>query len=250
MASNGSERARNSLAFLRRKITTGEWAVGDQIPIEAELAEMMQVGRSTVREAVRSLANLGMLETLPGRGTFVRSSTPSSALLNEFLNAFTLEEILSYRRALEIEAAQQAALHATDEDIAALEAALEEERGCNLCPIATAASNSPGFESKFHLLLFDAAKNRLLASLYAGINEQLRSPQHRGRLANITTSQQLETCHGKLLQAIRGRDFIDAVHAMAAHVDQDVVIVTDDQQVVSAISASEEQRQRIDDLQK
>src|SRR5690606_4825801 len=93
VTSSGTERARRTLAYLRRKITTGEWAVGTRIPIEPELAETLGVGRSTIREAVRSLASIGMLETLPGRGTFVRSSTPTSAVLAEFLTAYTLEEL-------------------------------------------------------------------------------------------------------------------------------------------------------------
>ena len=176
--SSGSTRARAALAYLRGRITTGEWAVGDRIPVEAELAEQMGVGRSTVREAVRSLASLGMLETNPGRGTFVRSASPTSALLNDFLSDFSLEEILSYRRALEIEAAQQAAHHRTDEDLAALEIAAEEELGCSRCPVLNTGSENDvtAFDSRFHQLLFVAAKNRLLASLYAGINDQLRTP--------------------------------------------------------------------------
>lgn len=246
--STGSERARTTLSYLRRKITTGQWPVGERIPIEPDLAEQIGVGRSTVREAVRSLANMGMLETLPGRGTFVRSATPTSSLLNEFLNAFTLEEILSYRRALEIEAAQQASIHRTDEDIAAMRVALEEEHGCSLCPIATAGEANFGFESKFHRLIFDAAKNRLLAALYAGINQQLRSPQHRGRLANLASASEMEQWHSRVLDAIESGDFIDAVHAMAAHVDHDVVMVTEDQEVVHTLARSEEQQQRIIDV--
>jgi DNA-binding FadR family transcriptional regulator len=228
-STTGSERARATLAYLRRKITTGEWPVGSRIPIEPELSEQTGVGRSTVREAVRSLASMGMLETLPGRGTFVRSSAPTSTLLNEFLNDFTLEEILSYRRALEIEAAQQAALHRTDEDVAALEQAAAEEVGCTRCPV------------------FDSAKNRLLASLYAGINDQLRTPEHRGRLANVATGTEMERDHARVLDAIRRRDFIDAVHAMVDHVDHDVVIVNDQHEVVPPLVRTPAQQQRIDD---
>ncbi|MBT1018580.1 GntR family transcriptional regulator [Canibacter sp. lx-72] len=250
MQINGTERARATLSYLRRKITTGEWPIGERIPIEPELAQQMSVGRSTVREAVRSLANMGMLETLPGRGTFVRSATPTSALLNEFLNAFTLEEVLSYRRALEIEAAQQATIHRTAEDIIALKQAAAREQGCSMCPIATAGSSNPAFESQFHLLMFDAAKNRLLAALYAGINEQLRSPQHRGKLANITSAADMEHYHQKLITAIEKQDFIDAVHAMAAHVDHDIVIVTPEQQVVPALARTKSQQDRIKDLER
>lgn len=241
----GSERARSTLAFLRRNITTGVWPVGSRIPIEPELAEQIGVGRSTVREAVRSLASLGMLETLPGRGTFVRSSSPTSTLLNEFLSDFTLEEILSYRRALEVEAAQQAALHRSDEDILALEQAAADEIGCSRCPVLTFGSESSAFDSRFHQLLFDSAKNRLLASLYAGINEQLRTPAHRGRLANVATATEMERDHARVLDAIKRRDFIDAVHSMVDHVDHDVVIVTAQHEVVPALARTPEQQERI-----
>lgn len=245
----GSERARTTLAYLRRKITTGEWAVGERIPIEPELADQTGVGRSTVREAVRSLASIGMLETLPGRGTFVRSSTPTSTLLNEFLNDFTLEEILSYRRALEVEAAQQAALHRTDEDIAALEQAASSERGCTRCPVlGLSAGEDTAFSSRFHRLVLDAAKNRLLASLYSGINDQLRSPTHRGRLANVATGAEMERDHALVLDAIKRGDFIDAVHAMVNHVDHDVVIVTEQHEVVPPLARTPEQEQRIADM--
>ncbi|MGJ0204057.1 GntR family transcriptional regulator [Leucobacter sp. gxy201] len=248
-STTGSDRARSTLAYLRRKITTGEWEVGSRIPIEPELAEQTGVGRSTVREAVRSLASMGMLETLPGRGTFVRSASPTSSLLNEFLNDFTLEEILSYRRALEIEAAQQAAIHRTDEDLAALELAAEEEIGCTRCPVLGLAegSDNNAFDSKFHRLVFDSAKNRLLASLYAGINDKLRTPEHRGRLANVATGAEMERDHARVLDAIRRRDFIDTVHAMVDHVDHDVVIVNDHYEVVPPLTRTPEQQQRISD---
>lgn len=244
----GSERARATLAYLRRQIATGEWPVGSRIPIEPELAEATGVGRSTVREAVRSLASMGMLETLPGRGTYVRSTTPTSTLLNEFLSDFTLEEILSYRRALEIEAAQQAAMHRTPDDLLALEQASEEEAGCTRCPVLglTDGADTNAFDSKYHRLIFDSAKNRLLASLYAGINDQLRMPKHRGRLANVAAGTEMERDHARILNAIRNSDFIDAVHAMANHVDHDVVIVNDQHEIVPPLARTPEQQERIE----
>src|SRR5699024_294874 len=135
--------------YLRRQITTGAWVVGARIPIEPELAETLGVGRSTIREAVRSLASIGMLEALPGRGTFVRSSTPSSSVLSEFLTAYTLEELLSYRRALEVEAAQQAALHRTPEDVAALEAAVAQPVERAHCPAHGSSEASTDLAARF-----------------------------------------------------------------------------------------------------
>ena len=107
-------------------------------------------------------------------------------------------------------------------------------------------SEASAFDSPFHRLIFDAAKNRLLAALYAGTNDQLRTPAHRGRLANVATASEMERDHARILDAIRRRDFIDTVHAMADHVDHDVVIITDRHTVVPALERTPEQQERID----
>lgn len=244
--SSGTERARTTLAYLRRQITTGEWAVGSRIPIEPELAETLAVGRSTIREAVRSLASIGMLETLPGRGTFVRSSTPTSTVLLEFLSAYTLEELLSYQRALEIEAAQQAALHRSDEDIAALEAAVAVRVSLAHCPAHGDAEATDELASRFHYLLFDAAKNRLLASLYAGIVEKLNEPENRARLTHAGDSASMQREHERIVEAVRRADFIDAVHAMADHMDNDLVIVTPGDEIIPPLRRSADDQERIE----
>lgn len=246
----GTERARNTLDYLRRQITTGEWPVGGRIPIEPELAAQLGVGRSTIREAVRSLATMGMLETLPGRGTFVRSSTPSSALLTEFLGAYTLEELLSYRRALDIEAAQQAALHRTQADIDALEAAVSTELQRRHCTVFVTDASADELAGRFHYLMFDAAKNRLLASLYAGITDRLNAPEHRDRLQHGSDASTMQSEHVRILDAIKRGDFIDAVHAMADHVDHDLVVLTTDDQIVPPLRRSKSAQARIDEARR
>lgn len=243
----GTERARRTLDYLRRQITTGAWPVGGRIPIEPELAGLLSVGRSTIREAVRSLAAMGMLEALPGRGTFVRSSTPSSSLLTEFLGAYTLEELLSYRRALDIEAAQQAALHRTQEDIDALEAAVSTALERRHCTAAAHPVSTDELAGRFHYLMFDAAKNRLLASLYAGITDRLNAPEHRERLTHGSNANAMQGEHLRILDAIKRGDFIDAVHAMADHVDHDLVVITTDDELIPPLRRSKSAQARIDE---
>src|SRR5699024_7986088 len=243
---SGTERARNTLAYLRRQITTGEWKVGSRIPIEPELTELLGVGRSTVREAVRSLASMGMLETLPGRGTFVRSSAPTSSILAEFLSAYTLEELLSYRRALEIEAAQQAALHRSEEDIAALEAAIGTQLESAHCPAHSSTPSSEELAARFHQLLFDAAKNRLLASLYAGINERLLEPENQGRLKHGADAVTMQEQHELIADAVRRGDSINAVHPIADNRDNELVIKTHDQEISPPDRRPEFDQERID----
>lgn len=246
VAQSGTERARNTLAYLRRQITTGTWPVDSRIPIEPELAASLGVGRSTIREAVRSLASMGMLETLPGRGTFVRSNTPSSALLMDFLADYTLEELLSYRRALDVEAAQQAAHHRNEGDIAALDEAVARALERRHCPAFATEESDAELAGRFHYLVFDAAKNRLLASLYAGITDRLNAPEHLDRLTHAADAATMQAEHERILEAIRRGDFIDAAHAMADHVDNDLVIITPDEEIIPPLPRSRRQQKRID----
>ena len=116
----GSSRALTTVTWLRERVTSGEWPLNSKIPTEPQLGEMLQVGRSTIREAVRTLANQGILETAPGRGTFVRARETVTPTLAQYLLARPLSELLELRRALEAEAAALAALNRTDDDIARL----------------------------------------------------------------------------------------------------------------------------------
>ena len=218
----GSEMARRTLAFLRRSIASGAWPINTRIPKEPELMELLGVGKSTVREAVRSLASLGMLETLPGRGTFVRSRTPVSSVITEYVSDYGVEEILVYRRALEIEAAQQAALNRTEEQLAAMRAALErspesEPEGPHL---PGERAQTPG---SFHHLILEAGGNRLMAGLYAGVMAALRRPSAQVSLVNGAAPELRERDHLAILRAIEEQDVTAAAHAMALHVDRDLV---------------------------
>lgn len=215
----GSEMARNTLAFLRRNIASGEWPINSRIPKEPELMELLGVGKSTIREAVRSLASLGMLETLPGRGTFVRSRTPVSSVITEYVSDYEVEEILVYRRALEIEAAQQAAVNRTDEQLAAMRAALDRSPGSEP-EGAHQHAQTPG---SFHHLIFEASGNRLMPGLYAGVMAALRRPSSQVHLVNGASPELREDDHLAILRAIENHDITGAAHAMALHVDRDLV---------------------------
>jgi LacI family transcriptional regulator len=65
--------------FIRGRVGTGEWGLGAKIPSERELAERLDVSRTTVRNAVQALTALGLFERKIGQGTFVRALPPSEA---------------------------------------------------------------------------------------------------------------------------------------------------------------------------
>jgi DNA-binding FadR family transcriptional regulator len=111
------------VAQLRSQLADGEWAVGDRIPTEHELAQQLGVGRNTVREAVRVLVHSGLLESRQGNGTFVRSAADPAAALNGVRHAGA-RDVLELRVALEAEAARLAAVRRDTHDLLRLRAAL------------------------------------------------------------------------------------------------------------------------------
>ncbi|WP_427870219.1 FadR/GntR family transcriptional regulator [Leucobacter luti] len=225
---SGSQKARDTLAYLRSRISSGEWPVGSPIPKEPELMELIGVGKSTVREAVRSLATLGMLKTVPGVGTFVQSRTPVSSILTAFLADQDLEEVLVYRRSLEIEAAQTAAVKRSDEQLAALrasyEASIDGSGTGDACPERCDDTTRPG---SFHRLIVEASGSRLLLDLYTGVMAVLRDASLAGKVFLGTSRETMNHDHAALLAAIAGRDVRDAAHTMALHADRDLGLHAD-----------------------
>ncbi|HKS49845.1 MAG TPA: GntR family transcriptional regulator, partial [Amycolatopsis sp.] len=99
---------------LHDQITSGTWPVGSRIPAETELAEMLGVGRSTVREAIRALVHIGLLEARQGTGTFVR--TLSTEGWESLVRKAAVLEVYEVRGGLEFQAARLAAARRTDKD--------------------------------------------------------------------------------------------------------------------------------------
>lgn len=217
-ASSGSEKARFTLTFLRSKISNGEWPEGSLIPKETELMEMMGVGKSTVREAVRSLATLGMLEPVPGVGTFVRALSPVNTLFVEFLADHDTEEVLIYRRSLEIEAAQRAAVHRSPEQLAALKASVDAGRD----PHSPEQCNHITRSESFHRLIVEASGSKLLLELYTGVMASLWQAAQSGIVFVGITVETMHHDHSAVLNAIARRNVRAAGEAMALHVDRDL----------------------------
>lgn len=221
----GSQKARATLDYLRGKISANEWKVGELIPKEPELMELIGVGKSTVREAVRSLAAFGMLETVPGVGTFVRARTPVSTILTEFLADHALEEVLVYRRSLENEAAQHAAVHRTEVQLSELREA--HARSIAAGPEAADTCEHSTAPGSFHLLVVEASGSKLLKDLYLGVMSILERAAAEGKVILGANLETVHRDHAAVLEAIADRDVRHAAHSMALHVDRDLGLRTD-----------------------
>jgi DNA-binding FadR family transcriptional regulator len=111
--------ADTAIQNIRAEIGANRWQVGERVPNEATLAEMLGVSRGTVREAVRVLVSQGVLETRQGSGTYVRSVIDAEDSLLR-IRRTGLRDQVETRCALEVEAARLAATRHTPEVISEL----------------------------------------------------------------------------------------------------------------------------------
>ncbi|MFG3254089.1 FadR/GntR family transcriptional regulator [Streptomyces sp. NPDC048172] len=161
---------------LRAQLTAGEWPVGERIPTEHALAEQLQVGRNTVREAVRVLVHSGMLRSRQGEGTFVVSHTDPGEVMRGVRLA-DVRDVLELRIALEAEGARLAALRHTAGDLDRMRAALaaqaafkDEEGFPSLGQLELYAEH----DIEFHIAVVDAAHNTALSATYGWFSTSVR----------------------------------------------------------------------------
>ncbi|MBT1156034.1 FadR family transcriptional regulator [Aminobacter anthyllidis] len=146
---------------LRAEIITGRWAVGERIPNEASLTDLLSVSRGTVREAVRALVSQGLLDTRQGSGTYVRSAVDPSAALDRVKRA-GLRDQWETRAALDAEAARLAAQRHTPADLVKMRRLLEARGN-------VADGGHEAFirrDIAFHKAVIEASGNRAMIELY------------------------------------------------------------------------------------
>jgi len=111
-----------------KQLRSGELQSGTQLPPQRELAQLLGVGRSSVREAINALVVMGFLEAVQGKGTFVRDDVPMDDLsvvsLNAALRASPLLDLLEARELLECRSAELAAERADPGHIQSMAAAV------------------------------------------------------------------------------------------------------------------------------
>jgi GntR family transcriptional repressor for pyruvate dehydrogenase complex len=219
MAVSSSEPAYQRVAEqLRRQILSGELEPGERLPVEGELADQFGVSRSTIREALRSLASQRLVVTTRGvtGGTFVAQPEPADvgdSLIEslEWLavaDQITVGELLEAREMLEVPAAGLAAVRRTQEDLEMLRAALPDQP----------EDLSPTFESSrnFHVLIVNASGNRLLETMTRPVFVVLQSRFLRDRAPQSFWAN-VDDEHRAIYNAIAAGDRLAAEYEMREH---------------------------------
>lgn len=208
-----------ALDGLRQMISSGELAKEQRFPPEPELCARLGVSRGALREAVRTLGALGVIEARHGSGTYVSKLDPADIVRNfsltvDLLPLDGLLQLFEIRRVLEAHASALAAARCTPELSAQLDALITQMESE---PDLDRASD---LDKQFHRAICDAAGNRTIASLM----DVFRS---RSSYYNIFEGPDAATAratsdagHRSMAQAISSHDPVAAANAAGSHVAQ------------------------------
>lgn len=207
---------------IREAILSGHFTQGQKLPSEAALSDQFSVSRTTVREALRSLAGDGLIRKVPGvgGGSFVESIDHESlgtalgdSLENVLrLGSITNAEVRELRSLLEVPAAGMAAENRDEEDLEKLRDVIKREKGLTVDDPRVA-----DLDIEFHSLISAAAGNRPLAAFVAALH-RVTQPVARiyltPEVGRATVRQ-----HKVIVDAIDRQDSEAAKAAMVKHLD-------------------------------
>jgi GntR family transcriptional regulator, transcriptional repressor for pyruvate dehydrogenase complex len=205
--------------YLREQILSGVHQPGERLPSLRVLGEQLGVGQSTLREAISSLKTVGLLTIKQGEGTFVAKFEPE-----EILSAFEsitpitrqdIVELLEVRKIIEVGTVRLAAERRTEEDLAMMDAAIEEME-------TALESGDLGDQAdlKFHIAIAHASHNDILNAVMVSISETMEHSVRANRLELYKTPgvpEQLYREHLDIGEAIRQQNPGRAVEAMLYH---------------------------------
>jgi len=220
---NPVRRAREQVETqLREAILSGTFRRGDKLPSEVELSQSFSVSRTTVREALRSLASEGLISKMPGAsgGSFVQVVDHQSLglLLGETMQttlrfgSINHDEVASVRRMLEIPSASLAAEHRADADLELLDNILARQKG-----LTVESPEVPGLDVGFHAAIAEASKNRVLSSFVSALHRVTRPVRFLDLSPEVGKATVVQ--HAAIVRAIKDADPDAAARAMTVHLD-------------------------------
>ena len=202
---------------IRERIVSGAWGPGDRLPKESELAAELGLSRNSLREAVRALSQLRVLEVRQGDGTYVSSLDPdllleSTGFISHLLLGDTEIELYEVRRILEAAAAALAA--------GRIDAQEKQDLAHNLQRMREARNVEELVEADvaFHAVIAKAAGNAVLTSLLASLaTRTMRARLWHGREADGALDETRNE-HRRIYEAIMEGDPELARAAATAHI--------------------------------
>ncbi|MFR9787645.1 FadR/GntR family transcriptional regulator [Streptomyces sp. MB22_4] len=212
------------LESIEQRVVAGELKAGDRLPPERELAPVLGVSRSALREALRVLETIGVLVAQSGRGPdagarIVRN--PDDALgrllrLHVALGSYSLQDVLEARVTLERHSFEAAAGNAPLEDIEEAERILHRMRAPGV-----EVEEFSDLDTRFHVLIARASGNQLISTLTAAVRESVRPMILRALEAAEdwpATADALNDEHAEMLRLLRAGEGVRAADVAEKHI--------------------------------
>ncbi|BDR66586.1 FadR/GntR family transcriptional regulator [Clostridium tetani] len=193
---------------------------GDKLPSERDMVEKLQVSRTSVREALRSLEIVGLIESRQGEGNFIKEDF-EDGLIEPLSVMFMLqnsksEEILELRKIIEVGTIKLAAKRITESELEELNELKEKLKTPNK------EENLAEIDREFHYKIAAASKNFLLLGVLNAISALMESyikDARKSILEEEGNRQELITQHENIFEALNNNSEDEAVEAMTKHLD-------------------------------
>ncbi|MDD5727742.1 MAG: FadR/GntR family transcriptional regulator [Victivallales bacterium] len=210
---------------IQKMILNGSLKSGDRLPAEREMAAIFQVSRTSIREAVRALDILGLIECRHGGGNFIRENF-SNSFFEPLSISFKLQngkylDILETRRMLETAAAALAAERMSAKQRSELQAVSAK------LTAAVQESQRAKLDAEFHYKIIECSGNFLITSFYAAVSELMKSfiAESRKLFSDREKSRMLRQQHQEIAGALCSGDPERASQAVQKHFDMIIDIL-------------------------
>ena len=217
-------------------IKMGLWKPGERMPSENELADSFSVSRNSVREAIKTLNNMNILESRPGQGTFLSKDAIryilSSELIEDGYRDATLFEITEIRALLEAQSAYWAAERATDAEMEELEQIL----------VLAQKSRDDTMEEQdrvhylFHDTIVKLAKNSFVVRLLSSIQAEIAAQRSKFDDMSPVDISELIQDQEEIINCILQRKPVKAREAMTKHLNKGLMLIASNSSDINIIS--------------
>ena len=199
-----------------RSIKSGEMQPGEKLPPERELAKILGVGRSSVREAISAMVLVGYFDVTQGKGIFLKKDIPTpyvfSSQLSDVLEAFWVFDLIEVREILECNIVQLTTERAGAKEINKLKGFILEMQN-----YSENINNFYNADFKFHIALAEATKNEVMPELLKLIVEKAHNHYSKFLPDTLCRPDHAIKTANEIVNAVQERDMEKAIQKMREH---------------------------------
>ena len=203
------------IKYIKNEIVKGNLTIGDKLPTERFLAENLGISRNSIREAIRTMENIGMLESKQGSGNYLTGNLDKMFIegieIMLLLKQIRYEEIYELRKTIELEAYELTIKNISKNDLQKLKILIEKMKNSRGRELVVA-------DKQFHYLIIKASNNTLIINIMQAIEYiYTNSVEHILLNSSDETIEKLLEIHKRILLGIINKDIQSGKIAVEEH---------------------------------